>query len=215
MDGMGVVEEIKKAVPALIFIPDISGYTQFISSAKLNESGKLIHELMEVIIDSNVFDFKIGEIEGDAILFYQTGEPLSISQIECQVKKTFLDFQKALYVMEQEHTLLSEAQNLTIKFIVHYGEVITTQIKGISKLMGSNIVLAHRILKNNIKTTEYLLLTEDYLKTQKKEDIKSAFEWSSLHSGRKKYDHIGNVNYKYTSLTPLRQMLPDFSISCR
>ncbi|MFN6944132.1 MAG: DUF2652 domain-containing protein [Cytophagaceae bacterium] len=215
MERLEDVEEIHKVKPALLFIPDISGYTKFLHNTRLSDSKVLIHKLLEVLIDSNILQLKIGEIEGDAVVFYQLGPPPDIHTIECQVKKTFLDFQKALYEMEQQDTLLATAKNLTLKIIVHYGEIITTDIKGIPKLLGPDLVLAHRILKNNIKIKEYLLMTEQYLQTQNKEGIKKAFSWSSQHSGRKKYDHLGTVHYKYFPLTPLRSLLPEYDIVCR
>ncbi|WMJ71770.1 DUF2652 domain-containing protein [Cytophagaceae bacterium ABcell3] len=210
----GSVEEINKAENALIFIPDISGFTGLMNNTRLSESRKIIHDLMEVIIDSVTLNLKIGDIEGDAVLFYHTGPAPSVKDITCQAQKTFYDFINVLKEKEKNPNFPPGARNLTLKFIVHYGEIITTSIKGIIKLMGSDVVLAHRILKNNIKSREYILLTEQYLETQEEKELKDAFLFSELRNGRKKYDHLGYINYKYCTLTPMRKSLDKKFTTC-
>ena len=58
------------------------------------------------------------------------------------------------------------ASNLTLKFIAHYGVCKEVPIHNVIKLVGSDVILAHRLLKNNVPEKEYLLLSENYLKGQ-------------------------------------------------
>jgi hypothetical protein len=204
IETISLFEEVK---PALIYIPDISGFTQFISHTNIEYSKKLTHDLLEVIVDSNILNLKVAEIQGDSIFFYSLGTPPNITKLESQAKKTFLDFQKALQKMEEEHTLLKGAQKLTLKIVVHFGYISTTDIKGIHKLVGSDIILAHRLLKNNIPENEYVLMTDHYLKTQNEDLFKNSFSWSEKKEGKKRYDYFGTVSYKYISLTPLRKLV--------
>jgi hypothetical protein len=210
--GMGAanieqIESFEDVKPTFIYIPDISGYTQFINSTQIKYSSKLIHELLEIIIDSNILNLKIAEIQGDAILFYKLGVPPSISKLESQVKRTFRNFHQSLERMREKYPILHDAPELTLKIIVHMGTISTTQVKGVVKLLGSDMVLAHRILKNNVKEKEYLLMTDQYILSQKKKIIDHSFSWSEIKSGKKSYDYIGAIHYKYLCLSPLKETI--------
>jgi hypothetical protein len=199
------VDSFENVKPAFLYIPDISGYTQFINSTNIKYSSKLIHELLEIIVDSNVLNLKIAEIQGDAILFYKIGTPPSISKLESQVKRTFITFHERLEEMRMKYDLLRKAPDLSLKIIVHFGIVGTIEIKNLVKLLGSDMVLAHRILKNNIKEKEYLLMTEQYINSQTPAMIEKSFAWTDLKSGKKTYDYLGTINYRYITLSELRQ----------
>lgn len=198
--------------PALLFIPDMSGFTKFIRSTKIQYSKQLIHDLLEVLLDSNILNMKVAEIPGDAIIFYLPGTPPNITRLESQVKKTFMDFRKALIRIEQTHTLLKGACDLTLKIVVHYGCISTTNIKGNIKIVGSDVVLAMRLLKNNIKAREYLLMTRQYLDTQNDKLIHNSFQWSKMMTGKKKYEYFDLIEYKYLLLTPLQKEMK--SLQC-
>lgn len=191
----------------LIYMPDISGFTEFVNNTDIEDSKHLIHDLLEVLVDSNILNLKIAEIQGDAIFFYHLGTPYNITKLESQAKKTFLDFQRALIKIEKEHPHLKGVSNLTIKIVVHFGLVSATEIKGLIKLMGKDIILAHRILKNNIKGKEYLLMTDEYIASQEKALVNNSFKWSELKNGKKKYEHFGTIHYKYVPLSPLRKLI--------
>jgi hypothetical protein len=156
-------------------------------------------------LDANILNLKVAEIMGDAIVFYKTGVPPNLTKLECQTKKTFKDFQRAKKKMESKNIFSKELHNLSLKIIVHYGEISTTEIKGIPKLIGSDLILAYRILKNNIKEHEYLLMTDQYLKTQKKNYMDKSFRWSEIKNGVTVYDYFETINYKYIPLAPLRK----------
>jgi hypothetical protein len=80
----------------LLFIPDISGFTQFINQTEIEHNRHIIQELLENLINSNCLNLKISEIEGDAILFYRFGAPPAIHEIYKQVEMMFCNFHKQL-----------------------------------------------------------------------------------------------------------------------
>lgn len=209
MESMNIetISRFEEEKQAFLYIPDLSGFTEFINITNLHESKKLIHDLLEVIVDSNILNLKVAEILGDAVVFYTVGPPPNITKLECQAKKTFLDFQKALRKLEEGNILSKELHNLSLKIIVHYGEVATTEIKGISKLIGSDIILAYRMLKNNIRTKEYLLMTDQYLDIQKEGLLKKSFLWSEIREGSIHYDFFGTIPFKYVPLSPLKMQI--------
>ena len=197
--------------PALIFIPDISGFTKFVNETGLQVSRNLIADLLEIIIEGNILDMTMTEILGDAVLFYRLGEPPTVQEVVNQCKQIFLDFQNYLKIVERDTgselgASLSDS-NLTLKFVVHYGLLSITNIRDHIKLMGKDMIIAHRLLKNNIVGDEYVLLSEDYLKTQPEESIKPNFSWTRLSSGFTNYEHLGDIYYRYAYLTPLRLLV--------
>ena len=56
------------AEKALIYIPDISGFTKFVTQTEISHSNHIIAELIEIIINANDLNLQISEIEGDAVL---------------------------------------------------------------------------------------------------------------------------------------------------
>jgi len=70
----------------LIFIPDISGFTQFVNKVDIIHSRLIIQELLEIIANSNQIGLTISEIEGDAILFYKYGESPDLEALYRQVE---------------------------------------------------------------------------------------------------------------------------------
>ncbi len=197
---------------ALLFIPDVSGFTTFITETEIQHSNHIISELMEAILSSNQLDLKISEIEGDAVLFYRMGEPPRIEEIISQAKKMFFNFHSYLKVIQRDAVCrcgaCRTALNLTLKFITHYGEVREVAIQRFHKLFGSDVILAHSLLKNTIPNKEYILLTEGYLATQQSR-FQEDESWTTLRSNVENLDSFGEITTKYISLTPLRKSVPD------
>ncbi|QNF33145.1 DUF2652 domain-containing protein [Adhaeribacter swui] len=198
--------------PALIFIPDISGFTKFVNETGIQQSRTLIADLLEIIIEANILDMQLSEIQGDAVLFYRLGPPPSMPEVINQCKQIFLDFQNYLHIVERDRgsTLGASlsSSNLTLKVVVHYGQLSVTLIRDHVKLMGKDVIIAHRLLKNNILSDEYVLLSEGFLKTQTEEAIRQSFSsWTQLRSGSTMYEHLGEIRYQYAFLTPLRLLV--------
>ena len=74
----------------LIFIPDISGFTDFVNTTAIEHSQHIISELLEIIIETNYLGFEISEIEGDAVLFYKKDEIPNSEEMIKLSKEMFL-----------------------------------------------------------------------------------------------------------------------------
>jgi len=196
---------------ALLYIPDISGFTRFVNDTEIQHSQHIIEELLEVILQSNELNLEVSEIEGDAVLFYREGGPPQPDQISEQIKNMFINFHKHLKVIERD-TLCQcgacrTASKLTLKFFVHYGEIGISKIRDHTKLMGKDVILAHRLMKNNIDSNEYVLMTEDYTNHHNISKFEKHLNWSALREGKITYEHIGEVCYKYVNLASLHEQL--------
>jgi hypothetical protein len=148
----------------LLFIPDISGFTQFVNSVALAHSQHIIAELLETLIDANQMGLTVSEVEGDAILFYKLGDSPDLDITYKQVEKMFLSFHQHLLQYESRRTCHCEACmsaiNLSLKIVTHYGEFTEYKIKDYLKLIGKDVIVAHQLLKNDIPEHEYWLITQ-------------------------------------------------------
>ncbi len=199
---------------ALIFIPDISGYTKFITETETKHAKHIIIELLEVIIKADKLKMHVSEIEGDAVLFYLKGDPPELGELISQAKKMFLDFHTHLKIIQRDNVCqcgaCRSAVNLTLKFVSHFGILEEVTIQNFSKIMGSDVILAHRLLKNNINDDEYLLITKAYLTTQNDSDA-GLDEWVKFHEHKESFDNFEEVQIKYVPLTEVKKELPDVS----
>src|SRR4029453_12291796 len=150
---------------ALIFIPDISGFTRFVTDTEVSHAKHIIEELLEILIDANKIGLEVSEIEGDAILFYRFGKAPSAQDLLDQVKTMFSDFHLHLKKYETHRVCncgaCSTAHNLAVKFVAHYGDVSMNTIRQYKKLFGKDVIVAHRLLKNEIDSSEYSLFTDN------------------------------------------------------
>src|SRR5262249_2870899 len=112
---------------AIILIPDISGFTGFTGATEIDHAAHIITELLELIVASNETDFRLAEIEGDAVLFYRKGEPPRREQLVGQCLRMFANFHQRLKVIERDTVCqcgaCQTASNLTLKFIAHFGYI--------------------------------------------------------------------------------------------
>jgi uncharacterized protein YndB with AHSA1/START domain len=190
----------------LIYIPDISGFTNFVNNTEINHSRHIISELLEIIIDSDKFGMSVSEIEGDAVLFFKEDVP-SISDLIEQCQNTFINFHNHLRRYNTERICrcgaCETAANLSLKFIVHKGNVEIISIKGHQKLYGSDVILAHMLLKNSIPENEYILITDqDELERSSIEIDKK--EWITVKRGSDTYKNFGKYYY---SFIPIKKLL--------
>lgn len=197
-----------KASPTLICIPDISGFSEFMSETNFELSSKVIPTLLNNIIYSNEIGLKVSEIEGDAVLFYKTGEMPSLNMLIEQCAYFYTEFYKQLDLLREKHKEDEEAmaipEILGLKIILHYGEeVALTKLGSRIKLFGEDLIVAHRLLKNEIEIDEYLLLSKGLVDYYKDENLNEKCKWETIKEGYTEYDHVGAVAYNFIDLKPL------------
>jgi hypothetical protein len=160
----------------LLFIPDISGFTRFVSESEIEHSRFIIQELLEVLINANHIGLQVSEIEGDAILFYKFGEAPALPELYQQVEDMFCAFHRRLIAYDRRRycqcAACSAAIQLTLKVVTHYGEFTGYQVQQFSKLIGKDVIVAHQLLKNDISKHEYWLVTDNLLPNQEPQDLR-------------------------------------------
>ncbi|ATP55663.1 hypothetical protein CPT03_03865 [Pedobacter ginsengisoli] len=193
----------------LLFIPDISGFTRFVTESEINHSRMIIQELLELLINANQIGLEVSEIEGDAILFYKFGEPPELEVLYKQVEKMFCLFHKSLMSYDRRKycqcNACTSAANLSLKVITHYGEFTGYNVKNFSKLIGKDVIVAHQLLKNDIKQHEYWLVTNGLLQDNAPADFK---EWMNWNDSMKQTE-TGEIYFHYTQLSQLKNEIAD------
>ena len=79
----------------LFLIPDISGFTQFVTQTETNHGQHIISELLELLIDANDIGLTLSEVEGDAVFFYTQDIPKK-QQLLGLVQSMFIKFHQHL-----------------------------------------------------------------------------------------------------------------------
>lgn len=151
-----------------IVIVDISGYTEFTrghNMAQMHAEG-IITDLLEAVIEEMDSPLKINKLEGDAILAFapaaddEAGRK-TIEQIPALLERFRLRRDELIYCNICICEMCRSMGKLRLKAFVHRGPAIEKEIAGHKEIAGDSVIFAHRLMKNSIKTDEYILLTQD------------------------------------------------------
>ncbi len=190
---------------AILFIPDISGFTEFVHHTDISHSRHIISELLELLIDSNIMALELAEIEGDALFLYKLTDNLDIHAINKQIENMYLAFHTHIKRYEYQRIChcgaCSSAYNLNLKFVVHYGGIEFIEVKNSKKPYGRHVIQVHRLLKNEVPIKEYAILTEN-VQSITKEDHKNMMV--------AEYD-FGSITFSYNALDHLKEKLPEIN----
>ncbi|HUB08880.1 MAG TPA: DUF2652 domain-containing protein [Myxococcales bacterium] len=147
----------------LLVIADISGYTQFMKRTALSHAQDVVARLLEAVIDSASPAFKVAKLEGDAVFLYapSAGEMGDLAARLGGMRRSFGVRQQRFSinrVCECEGCV--GAAGLKLKFVSHIGEVAFQKVKRYQELAGFDVIVVHRLLKNKVPLSEYVLMTE-------------------------------------------------------
>jgi hypothetical protein len=152
---------------ATLFIPDISGFTHFVKHTEQIHSRHIIRELLELIVENGQQFFTVAEVEGDAVFFYHTGDTYAAPHVNDVVKSVYRAFHDHLAMYEHKRICdcgaCRTANDLTLKFVVHSGDIDLIQVAKTKKPFGEPVIAVHRLLKNNVPHKEYILYSCAFL----------------------------------------------------
>ncbi|MCF6403071.1 DUF2652 domain-containing protein [Chitinophaga filiformis] len=195
---------------ATILIPDISGFTEFMTTTELNHSTLAINMLIDAMIKAVGNEYEVAEIEGDAVLLVRKGAPPTREEILNTCMNIFNAFHYQRKWMQQHMVCPCGAcqaiNNLTLKFVVHHGPVAEITVGRFVKQSGPEMIIAHRLLKNSIDSNEYLLITEKLFDEVDGTPKQDELEWLS---SSEEYPSIGTINYRFALLNKAREKVPE------
>lgn len=194
---------------ATILIPDISGFTEFMTSTELSHGTFAINMLIDAIIKSVDEEYEVSEIEGDAVLLIRKGASPTQNEIQNTCIKIFNAFHFQRKWMQQHAVCPCGAClaiiDLTLKFVVHHGPLAEIKVGRFVKQSGTEMIVAHRLLKNRINNNEYVLMTDKLLESAGP-IANNELEWSS---SAEEYAAIGKVGYRFALLNEARKRCPE------
>ncbi|MGI9667329.1 MAG: DUF2652 domain-containing protein [Acidimicrobiia bacterium] len=152
-----------------IVIVDISGYTEFVKMHRtaMVHAEQIITDLMESVLDVQGPPLVLDKLMGDAATFYShDGREGSAASIAAQVVRFFDAFNESEGVLVSCNMCICDActqmGSLSLKAILHHGDLLLKEMGGRTELAGPDVILAHRLLKNSVPVDEYILMTKDF-----------------------------------------------------
>ena len=186
----------RKMQTGYLLLADISGYTSFVARTEIEHAGLALSYLLETIVDKLDDLLTISKLEGDAVFAYVEEDKLQDCNLLLElIDQTYLAFRDRAVELYDHATCPCRAckaiPTLDLKFILHYGEFVLQQVAGIRDLLGTDVNLIHRLLKNGVSEATgwkgYALFTDRALERMhcSKDDYFRRCET---------YEHLGDVN---------------------
>ncbi len=189
-----------------IALVDISGYTNFVSGHNLDSSKDkklsqgqahaehIISDLLEKVIEELDDVLTINKLQGDAALFYAVpDDPNELSEVIIQKLQTsFKIFNQhindILFCETWACSTCPEVGDLKLKSFVHYGDFLIKKVNQFKEIAGQDVILAHRLMKNSIGVSEYMLFTKSF------SEIMDLNLLGTIEERIEKYDGLGSVD---------------------
>src|SRR3954454_18398868 len=143
--------------PACLIIANISGYTGFLAGAELDHAQDILADLMATVVGSLRPTFKLAKLEGDAAFVYTITPAVDAAQLQDVIERCYFGFRRRLRDVRQASTCECNAcvlvPNLDLKVVAHHGQVIRQRIASSEELVGSDVIVVHRLLKNHVEAS--------------------------------------------------------------
>lgn len=154
----------------LLLIADISGYTRFMlanRTARVHAHG-IVADLLEVVARHAQPPLAVNKFEGDAVLLVAMRQEAGWEDVGRAIGARlagFIDaFNRRLTELASTNICnciaCQQMVTLRLKVFAHYGDVVRSQVAGFDEVSGVDVILIHRLLKNGVEASEYILLTE-------------------------------------------------------
>ncbi len=153
----------------LLLIADIAGYTRFMEFHRtdLAHAQDIVARLLEAMVDAATA-LRLVEVEGDAAFLYRPLRNGAGDALGEAVVRHARAMHRAFHARQQAMACLntcpcqgcSQTQHLKVKFVAHVGDVAPQRVKRLTRLAGFDVIVVHRMLKNAVPISEYLLLSE-------------------------------------------------------
>jgi uncharacterized protein DUF2652 len=186
----------RKTQTGYLVLADISGYTSFVAQTEIEHAGMALSYLLETIVEKMDDLLIIAKLEGDAVFAYVEDENLEDCQLLMElIDRTYLAFRDKALALHSQATCPCRACRalpiLDLKFILHHGEFVLQQVAGIRDLLGTDVNLIHRLLKNGVSESTgwkgYALFTDQTL-----EHMQCSKD--NFFKRCETYEHLGDVD---------------------
>lgn len=177
-------------------IADVSGYTEYLAGSGLEHGPEIATDLITRVVASVHPAFELNRIEGDAVFAVSTDAHRTGVDVMEVVDNTYLAFRRRLQSVARATSCGCAAcglmPRLDLKVVIHTGAFSRQSIAGRTELVGIEVIVAHRLLKNSLgfagPGSGYVLITDAATEAF---GVDPAGEGLARHE--ETYDHIGTV----------------------
>jgi Protein of unknown function (DUF2652) len=145
---------LPKPETACLVIADISGYTGYLAGVELDHAQDILADLMDTIVGALRPPFHLAKLEGDAAFVYLASSNIDGSLLQDTIEATYFTFRRRLRDIKQASVCECDAcrriPSLDLKFIAHHGQIAKQAMSGQEELIGRDVILIHRLLKNTV-----------------------------------------------------------------
>ncbi|MEX0698942.1 MAG: DUF2652 domain-containing protein [Acidimicrobiia bacterium] len=175
-----------------LIIADISGYTEYLAGVELEHAHDILADLMTTVVKALRPGFKLSKLEGDAAFVYAPTDQVDGSILMDSIEGCYFAFRQRLLSIQQASTCECNAcaliPNLNLKLVAHHGSVVIHKVAGRSELVGSDVIVVHRLLKNTISEPAYAFISDVCMNLT---DLDPPALGMRRHT--ETYEHVGEV----------------------
>jgi hypothetical protein len=185
-----------QAEPTWLLIADISGYTRYLATVELDHAQDILADLIGTVVTSLRPGFRLAKLEGDAAFVAASADKLDGSLLLDTIERCYFGFRRRRRDVRQATSCTCNAcvriPDLNLKFVVHQGLALRQRVAGSEELLGSDVIVVHRLLKNQV--VERLGIGAYALFTQQAVDS-MAIDPAALGMSPlvETYEHLGEV----------------------
>jgi len=186
-----------KTYEGYLLIADITGYTRYLSESELEHAQETLTALLELLVENTRPPLVISRLAGDAVISYGLRGDFFHGQTFIEkIEDIYVTFRKAIERLVLNNTCRCNAcaniSLLDLKFFIHYGTFGIQRISNHNELVGSDINLVHRLLKNSVTEMTgfraYALYTDAAIRML---EVGELAETMTPH--HEAYEHLGEV----------------------
>jgi hypothetical protein len=182
--------------PTCFLIADISGFTGYLADVELDHAQDILADLIGAVVTALRPNFRLAKLEGDAAFTFAATDTIDGSMLLDTIERCYFGFRRRRRDVRQATSCPCNActriPDLDLKFVVHHGEAIIQKVAGRQELLGSDVIVVHRLLKNEVVPQlgieAYALITQACIDAS---DIDPAALGMRAHT--ETYDRIGDV----------------------
>jgi hypothetical protein len=143
------------ATKGYFIITDISGYTEYLTKSELEHAHATLQSLFDAQLANIRFPLHISGFRGDAIFIYvPETEFINPQSLVETLENQYIVFSETLQQMVLNTTCTCNAcknmKLLDLKAAVHYGEYMVQKLGDKEELLGADVIVPHRMLKNQV-----------------------------------------------------------------
>ena len=134
-----------------LVLADLTGYTAYLSGSEIEHAPAIAGDLLETIVGRLEPPFRLVKFEGDAAFLFVEDGRADGSLLLDAIEAAYLAFRRRLRSIDQATSCDCNscrlAPRLDLKVFVHHGAFVWSRIAGRDELAGSDVIVAHRLLK--------------------------------------------------------------------